>query len=77
MLQQRENLDHIAHLLAGLALACRREVRVPGTLELYLNQLHQTGISLSGPLAFLLQIGDALFAYYLLLWEFVLKADEE
>ena len=77
VLQQRENLDHIAHLLAGLALACRREARVPGTLELYMNHLNQTGISLSGPLAFLLQIGDALFAYYLLLWEFVLKADEK
>ena len=77
VLQQRENLDHIAHLLAGLALACRREARVPGSLELYMNQLNQTGISLSGPLAFLLQIGDPLFAYYLLLWEFVLKADEK
>ena len=77
VLQQRENLDHIAHLLAGLALACRREVRVSGVLELYLNQLNQAGIPLGGPLAFLLQIGDALFAYYLLLWELVLKADAQ
>jgi len=75
VLQQRENLDHIAHLLAGLALACRREARVPGALEIYMNQLSQAGIPLGGPLAFLLQIGDALFAYYLLLWELVLKAD--
>ncbi len=77
VLQQRENLNHIAHLLAGLALACRLKARVPDALELYLSQLSQAGIPLGGPLAFLLQIGDALFAYYLVLWEFVLKADEK
>ncbi|MDP2829900.1 MAG: hypothetical protein Q8O37_15010 [Sulfuricellaceae bacterium] len=74
LLQQRENLNHIAHVLAGLALACRREARVPGALKTYLDQLNQAGIPLDRPLAFLLQIGDALFAYYLLLWELVLKA---
>lgn len=73
--QQRENLDHIAHVLAGLALACRREARIPGMLKNYLDQTRQDDIQLDGPLAFLLQIGDALFAYYLLLWELVLKAD--
>jgi len=77
VLQQRENLDHIAHLLAGLAMACRLKTRAPDALEFYLSQLSQAGIPLGGPLAFLLQIGDALFAYYLLLWEFVLKADEK
>lgn len=77
VLQRRENLDHIAHLLAGLALACRREARVPGVLDRHMNLLNQAGIPLGGPLAFLVQIGDALFAYYLLLWELVLKADEQ
>jgi len=75
MLQQREDLDHIAHLLSGFAFACRQEVRQPGALKNYLNQLNKSGIPLDGPLAFLLQIGDALFAYYLLLWELALKAD--
>ncbi len=75
VIQQRENLDHIAHLLAGLALACRREARTPGALDRYLNQLNQAAFPVAGPLSFLLQIGEALFAYYLLLWEFVLKAD--
>lgn len=75
MIQQRENLNHIAHLLAGLALACRREARMHGVLERYLAQLNQATFSVAGPLAFLMQIGEALFAYYLLLWEFVLKAD--
>jgi len=75
VLQQRENLDHIVHLLAGLALACRREPRSPGTLVRYLDQIKQSGIPVNGPLAYLMQIGDTVFAYYLLLWEFVLKAD--
>lgn len=75
VLQRRENLNHIAHLLAGLALACRREARIPGALESYLNQLHQAGIPLGAPLTFLCQIGEALFAYYLLLWQVVLKTE--
>lgn len=77
VLQQRENLDHIAHLLAGLALACRREARLPGALDRYLSQLNQATFSVAGPLAFLLKIGEALFAYYLLLWEFVLITDAQ
>jgi hypothetical protein len=75
ILQQRENLNHIAHLLTGFAFACRQEARQPGALNNYLNLLNKSNIPLDGPLAFLLQIGDALFAYYLLLWEVVLKAD--
>lgn len=75
ILQRRENLNHIAHLLAGFAFACRQEVRQPGVLKNYLDRLNKSGIPLDGPLAFLLQIGDALFAYYLLLWELALKAD--
>jgi hypothetical protein len=75
ILQQRENLNHIAHLLAGFAFACRQEIRQPGALKIYLNRLNKSGIPLDGPMAFLLQIGDALFAYYLLLWELALKAD--
>jgi len=75
VLQQRENLNHIAHLLAALAFACRLDVRQPGVLKNYLNRLNKSGIPLDGPLAFLLQIGEALFAYYLLLWELALKAD--
>jgi hypothetical protein len=75
ILQQRENLEHIAHLLAGLALACRQDVRVPGVLERYMENLNLSGIPLNGPLAFLMQIGEALFAYYLMMWELVLKTD--
>ncbi|WP_295623685.1 hypothetical protein [uncultured Nitrosomonas sp.] len=75
ILQQRENLNHIAHLLASFAFACRQEVRQSGELSNYLNLLNKSNIPLDGPLAFLLQIGNALFAYYLLLWEVVLKAD--
>jgi hypothetical protein len=75
VLQQQMNLEHIAHLLAGLALACRRDARVPGVLERHMGQLNLSGIPLNGPLAFLMQVGEALFAYYLLMWELVLTAD--
>ncbi|QDQ29085.1 hypothetical protein FNU76_23545 [Chitinimonas arctica] len=75
VLQERENLGNIAHLLAGLAFACRQEARQPGALQRHLNQLDSADIPLDKPLAFLLQIGEALFAYYLLLWELVLTAD--
>lgn len=74
-LQERENLGNIAHLLAGVAFACRQEARLPGALQHHLDQLNSSDIPLERPLAFLLQIGEALFAYYLLLWELVLKAD--
>jgi len=75
ILLHRDHLNHIAHLLAGFAFVCRQEVRQPGALKNYLNRLNKFGIPLDGPLAFLLQIGEALFAYYLLLWELALKAD--
>lgn len=74
-LQERENLENIAHLLAGLAFACRQEARQSGALQHHLNQLNGSDIPLDRPLAFLLQIGEELFAYYLLLWELVLAAN--
>lgn len=75
ILQERDNLANIAHLLAGLAFACRQEARQPGALQHHLNQLNSSDIPLDRPLAFLLQIGEVLFGYYLLLWELVQAAN--
>jgi hypothetical protein len=75
--QLRENLSNLAHLLALLAFSCRLEVRMPGYLASFVAQLALSGIPMNGPLAFLLQIGEGTFAYYLLLWELALKADEK
>lgn len=75
--QLRENLSNLAHLLALLAFSCRLEVRMPGYLASFVAQLALSDIPMNGPLAFLLQIGEGTFAYYLLLWELALKADEK
>lgn len=70
-----EHLDGMAHLLASLAWVCRLDARQPGTLKAWLTRLNQTDIPLQGPLSYLLQVGEAIFSFYLLLWELVLMAD--
>ena len=71
----REHLDGMAHLLASLAWVCRLDGRQPGTLKAWLTRLNQMNISLQGPLSYLLQVGEAIFSFYLVLWELVLMAD--
>jgi hypothetical protein len=71
----RQHLDGMAHLLASLAWACRLDARRPATLEVWLARVNQTDIPLQGPLSYLLQVGEALFSFYLVLWELVLMAD--
>ena len=71
----RQHLDGMAHLLASLAWACRLDARRPGTLEVWLTRVNQMGILLQGPLSYLLQVGEAIFSFYLVLWELVLMAD--
>ena len=73
--QLRENLSNIAHLLAFLAFSCRMDVRMPGHLDRCICQFELSSISINGPLGFLLQIGEGMFSYYLLLWELALKSD--
>jgi len=71
----RQHLDGMAHLLASLAWVCRLDGRQPGTLKAWLSRLNQTNIPLQGPLSYLMQVGEAIFSFYLLLWELVLMAD--
>ncbi|HRD87372.1 MAG TPA: hypothetical protein PK752_03800 [Accumulibacter sp.] len=71
----QQHLDGMAHLLASMAFACRLDARRPGTLNTWLARLNWIDIPLQGSLSYLLQVGEAIFAFYLLLWEVVLKAD--
>jgi len=73
--QQRENLMDIGHFVSWLAFTCRQDVRKPGMLADFLRELHDKRDAVGGPLAFLLQIGESLFAYYLLLWEVALLSE--
>lgn len=72
--QRYENLLDLAHFVAWLAFVCRMEVREPGVLNTFLTSFQeQQGAKAS--LTYVLQIGEALFAFYLLLWELALKAE--
>lgn len=74
--QRRENLIEFSHLLSALAYHCRLGARQPTRLDEFMILLKTSGIPLAPCLTFLLQIGEAMFAYYLLLWEFVQKTNE-
>lgn len=72
--QRYENLVDLAHFVAWLAFVCRMEVREPGVLNTFLTSFQeQQGAKAS--LTYVLQIGEALFAFYLLLWELALMAE--
>lgn len=72
--QRYENLVDLAHFVAWLAFVCRMEVREPGVLNSFLTSFQeQQGAKAS--LTYVLQIGEALFAFYLLLWELALMAE--
>lgn len=72
--QRYENLVDLAHFVAWLAFVCRMEVREPGALNEFLRSFQeQQGAKAS--LTYVLQIGESLFAFYLLLWELALKAE--
>lgn len=76
ILQRYENLSHLAHFVAWLAYACRLETRVPGTLSKFISDLPDQA-HVESSLTYATQIGESLFAYYLLLWELALKADAD
>lgn len=72
--QRYENLVDLAHFVAWFAFVCRMETRKPGALNEFLKTFkEQQGAKAS--LTYVLQIGEALFAFYLLLWELVLMAE--
>ena len=74
--QQNENLANIEHFLSLLALHCRANAMGSGPLTSFMSKLKPADLPVDACIAYLLQVGDALFAYYLLLWEVVLKGEK-
>lgn len=75
--QAHANLMNFCHVLSLLAFHCRSETKNPGSLKRFTTHLTQDlppDQRLEAHLSYLLQVGDAIFAYYLLLWEFALRA---
>lgn len=75
--QTHANLMTFCHVLSLLAFHCRSETRDPGSLMRFTTLLNEALLSdqrLEAHLSYLLQVGDSVFAYYLLLWEFALRA---
>ena len=77
--QQRENYLAMIQFLSVFAQVCRHEVRSPGVLKQFINELSKQMTSgfneLHGVLGYLLFVGEDIFAFYLLLWEIVFQAD--
>lgn len=73
--QRNENLQVIGITLSWLAYHCRLEAKSSGLLDEFLNKLRPSGAPVESSLAYLLQIGDAAFAYYLVLWELVVTSE--
>lgn len=72
--QRRDNLNNIGRLLSWYAYHCRLDAKVPGHLDQLYRKLEASEVRVKRVMTYLMQIGDALFAYYLLLWEFIIKA---
>ncbi len=73
--QRRQNLLDFCHFLSWLAYHCRLDAKVPGELDGFLRKVHESGSPIPSSLAFLLQVGDAIFGYYLVFWELVIRAE--
>ena len=80
--EEQINYEHriyLSHCLSLLAYHCRQDARQSGTLQNFIEIIGAPKIDpnqhLENHLSYLLQVGDSLFAYYLLLWEFVLTAE--
>jgi hypothetical protein len=74
--QRRENLDQVAHFLSMFAYHCRAEVREPRSFERFLGLLRATGLPIAPCISYLLQIGEAVFLFYLILWELALRSED-
>lgn len=73
--QRNENLGLFAHCLSMLALHCRLAARTPEELPPFIDRLNSSSMPVEKCLSYLLQTGEALFGYYLLFWEFVIRAE--
>ena len=74
--QKGQNLDQIVHLLSTFAYHCRADVREPGSVERFLSLLRVSGLPVTACLSYLLQVGEAVFTFYLILWELALRAED-
>lgn len=75
--QKQETLANMLHFLSLLALSCRASARSPEPLQVFTATLKSADIPVEGCVSYLLQIGEAFFAYYLLLWELVLTSEQD
>lgn len=73
--QRDENLGLFGHCLSLLAYHCRLAARSPEKLQPFIDKLRASDMPVEKCLAYLLQTGEALFGYYLLFWEFVIRAE--
>jgi len=74
----RERLDllrPLEHFISVFAWHCRLELRQPGTLNKFLNGISEQGVDNESSLGFLIHVGEAMLGFYLLLWEFVQRAE--
>lgn len=74
--QKQENLQNIVHFLSLFALHCRAGARSPKALHSFMSKLCSAERPVEACIPYLLQVGDAFFAYYLLLWEVVLSSED-
>ena len=74
--QKQENLKNILHFLSLFALHCRAGARSPEPLRAFMSTLNSAEQPVEACLPYLLQVGEAFFAYYLLLWEVVLTSEQ-
>ncbi len=77
--QEQDNLIGITRLLCLFAAVCRWESRIPGALQEFQETLENTldidQDALHQAVGYLLHVGADLFAFHLLLWEFLFTAD--
>lgn len=73
--QKQENLNSIQHFLSLFALYCRVGARSPESLRTFMSALNSAEQPVESCISYLLQVGDAFFAYYLLLWEVVVTSE--
>jgi hypothetical protein len=73
--QRQENLSNILHFLSLFAFSCRSGVESPKVLQTFMLKLKTTDLPVEACITYLLQIGDAFFAYYLLLWEVAMTSE--
>jgi hypothetical protein len=78
---QRENIQKMVSFLSLWAYVCRKNARKQGVLENFLADIEMRLSMLNmlsnrkSMLSYLLYVGEDVFAFYLLLWEFVFTCD--